>query len=62
MEQITKQSALLVMDMQAAILAMLPDTSTLVANTTKAIAHAREREISVIYVVGDSGREPRNQV
>lgn len=51
MEQHTQQSALLIMDMQAPILRMLPDTSALVVKTAKAISHAREKKIPVIYVI-----------
>ena len=48
MEQ--KQTALLVMDMQMGILGNLPDTTELLANVGKAIAHARKKNIPVIYV------------
>jgi nicotinamidase-related amidase len=44
-------TALLVMDMQAGIVAMLPDAATVIGNTAKAIAIAREKKIPVIYVV-----------
>lgn len=44
-------TALLVMDMQAGIVAMLPGAATIVSNTAKAIAKAREQKIPVIYVV-----------
>jgi len=50
MEQ-DKETALLVMDMQAGTLAMLPSAGALVGNVAKAIAHAREQKIPVIYVV-----------
>ncbi|NIF06598.1 cysteine hydrolase [Chryseobacterium sp. Tr-659] len=46
----TKQ-ALLVMDMQSTILGLLSDTTKLVADTSKAIKTAREKQIPVIYVV-----------
>ena len=49
MEQ-TQNTALLVMDMQAGIVAMLPDTATLLSNVAKAIATARDKNIPVIYV------------
>jgi nicotinamidase-related amidase len=51
MEHNTQNTALLVMDMQTAILAMLPDTKALIENVTKAMAHARSNSIPVIYVV-----------
>jgi nicotinamidase-related amidase len=51
MEQNNQNSALLVMDMQSAILGRLSETSALVSNVKKAIATARERKIPVIYVV-----------
>jgi len=51
MEQQNKNSALLVMDMQAGIVSMLPAAEALVGKVTKAIAHAREKNIPVIYVV-----------
>jgi len=50
MEQ-NKNTALLVMDMQVGITAMLPDATSIVNNVSKAIAHARETGIQVIYVV-----------
>lgn len=46
-----QNTALLVMDMQTAILQMLPDSTALVANVNKAIAAARAKNIPVIYVV-----------
>jgi len=51
MESTTQNTALLVMDMQAGILAMLPTAEAFVGNVAKAIAHARENKIPVIYVV-----------
>lgn len=51
MEQNTKNTALLVMDMQIGIVAMLPDAVALTANLIKAIAAAREKGMPVIYVV-----------
>jgi nicotinamidase-related amidase len=51
MEKINLKSALLVMDMQSAILNRLSDASTLLNNVKKAITHAREKKIPVIYVV-----------
>nr|WP_199081966.1 isochorismatase family cysteine hydrolase [Pedobacter sp. ASV19] len=51
MEQNTSKTALLVMDMQAGIVAMLPEAATIVTNTAKAIAKARDHKIPVIYVV-----------
>ena len=44
-------TALLVMDMQAGIVAMLPDAAAILSNTAKAIAKARDGKIPVIYVV-----------
>ncbi|SDS56161.1 Nicotinamidase-related amidase [Mucilaginibacter mallensis] len=49
MEQ-TQNTALLVIDLQVGILAMLPDSGALIPNTAKAIASAREKKIPVIYV------------
>jgi nicotinamidase-related amidase len=51
MEQNKQNSALLIMDMQSAILGRLPETSALLSNTKQAIASAREKKIPVIYVV-----------
>ena len=51
MEQNNTDTALLVIDMQTGILAMLPDTTQLLENTANAIAHARKNNIPVIYVV-----------
>jgi len=51
MEQNTQNTALLVMDMQVGIVAMLPAATELLANVTKAITKARENKIPVIYVV-----------
>jgi nicotinamidase-related amidase len=51
MEQTTQNTALLVMDMQAGILGRLPDPTIFVGNVAKAIAHARDKKIPVIYVV-----------
>lgn len=50
MEQV-QNTALLVMDMQSSILGSLPDSTTIVASVSKAIAHARDKKIPVIYVV-----------
>jgi nicotinamidase-related amidase len=47
----TQNTALLVMDMQSAILSMLPDAATITGNVAKAIATARNKKIPVIYVV-----------
>jgi nicotinamidase-related amidase len=44
-------TALLVMDMQSAILGNIPDPKGLLKNAVKAIAHARSKKIPVIYVV-----------
>ncbi len=51
MEKNKQNSALLVMDMQSAILGRLPETTTLLSNAGKAIAIAREKKVPVIYVV-----------
>jgi nicotinamidase-related amidase len=45
MEQKTQNTALLVMDMQAGIVGMLPDSAGLLSNLAKAIAHARDTGI-----------------
>ncbi|HWZ05058.1 MAG TPA: isochorismatase family cysteine hydrolase [Mucilaginibacter sp.] len=50
MEQNT-ETALLVMDMQAGILGMLPSAGAFIGNVAKAIAHARAKKIPVVYVV-----------
>ena len=50
MEQNIKNTALLVMDMQPAILQRLPDSSGVVTAVTKAIAKARDNKMQVIYV------------
>jgi nicotinamidase-related amidase len=50
MEQNVQNTALLVMDMQTAVLGMLPDHSSLVGNVAKAIDSARKNKIPVIYV------------
>ena len=51
MENNTTNSALLVMDMQAGIVAMLPDAAAILNTTAKAITKARDQKIPVIYVV-----------
>jgi nicotinamidase-related amidase len=51
MEQKSPNTALLVMDMQAGIVAMLPQSAAILSNINKAIARAREQKIPVIYVV-----------
>jgi len=51
MEQNTQNTALLVMDMQAGIVAMLPDSAAIIGNVNKAITAARNNNIPVIYVV-----------
>jgi nicotinamidase-related amidase len=51
METNKTNTALLVMDMQSAVLRMLPDASVIVGNVIKAIAHARVKKIPVLYVV-----------
>jgi len=47
----TQNTGLLIMDMQTAILGMLPAPGDLVGNVEKAIKKARENAIPVIYVV-----------
>ncbi|WP_158996013.1 cysteine hydrolase family protein [Mucilaginibacter sp. L196] len=51
MEQNTQNTALLVMDMQVGILAMLPNAETILDKVSSAIATARSKNIPVIYVV-----------
>jgi nicotinamidase-related amidase len=51
MEQNTNNAALLVMDMQAGIVPNLPNPGEIIANVNKAITVAREKKITVIYVV-----------
>jgi nicotinamidase-related amidase len=50
MEQDKQNTALLVMDMQTAILRNYPDAASVVRNTANAIAAARHNKIPVIYV------------
>jgi nicotinamidase-related amidase len=50
MESNQSNTALLVMDMQVSILRNLQDTSALLSNVTKAIDHARQQKMPVIYV------------
>jgi nicotinamidase-related amidase len=51
MEQNTQDTALLVMDMQAAMVGRFSDAQPLISNVQKAIAAARSRKMPVIYVV-----------
>ena len=51
MEQNKSNTALLIMDVQAGIVGMLPDSQSILASTAQAIAHARAKKIPVIYVV-----------
>ncbi|MDB5150765.1 MAG: isochorismatase, partial [Mucilaginibacter sp.] len=51
MEQNKTNTALLIMDMQVGIVAMLPDAASILNNTAKAIAKARDQKIPVIYIV-----------
>lgn len=44
-------NALLVMDMQHAVIRQLPDYNTIITNVSKAISIARSKQIPVIYVV-----------
>jgi nicotinamidase-related amidase len=50
MEQKTQNTALLVLDMQAGIVDMLPDSKAIIGNVAEAIANARDKKIPVIYV------------
>lgn len=47
----TSNTALLVMDMQTAMLGMIPESDALIGRVAKAIASARSNNIPVIYVV-----------
>lgn len=51
MTQVLKNAALLVMDMQMGILARLPNSQTVIENTSEAINSARNRNIPIIYAV-----------
>ena len=51
MDQNTPNTALLIMDMQAGIVTMLPNATAILENVAKAIAAARKQNIPVIYVV-----------
>jgi nicotinamidase-related amidase len=51
MEQNKTNTALLVMDMQTGIVAMLPEANGIINNVAEAIATARNKNIPVIYVV-----------
>lgn len=51
MEQNVKDTALLVMDMQVGVLAMLNNSSSIISEVAKAITTARKNKIPVIYVV-----------
>jgi nicotinamidase-related amidase len=51
MKNDNRDTALLIMDMQAAIVGQIADGAALVSNVTKAIASARGAGIPVIYVV-----------
>ncbi len=46
-----QNTALLVMDMQSAVLAMIADSTAVKSNVIKAITHARKKQIPVLYVV-----------
>jgi nicotinamidase-related amidase len=50
MENNIQNTALLVMDVQAGIVGMFPNATSLLSNVTKAIANARDKGIPVIYV------------
>jgi len=51
MERNTQDTALLIMDMQAAIVGRLTDSKALIGNVAKGIAYTRNKKIPVIYVV-----------
>ncbi|MBS1602450.1 MAG: cysteine hydrolase [Bacteroidetes bacterium] len=51
MKKDNKETALLVMDMQAAMVGLIPEGAALVSRIEKAIASARSATIPVIYVV-----------
>lgn len=51
MEQINQGTALLIMDMQTSIFSQLNNADQVISATTKAIDHARQQGIPVIYVV-----------
>src|SRR5580692_2775710 len=51
MEPNTNNTALLVMDMQSAILRNLPDATPVIGNVIQAVAFARQNKIPIIYVV-----------
>lgn len=51
MEQLTQNTALVVMDMQAGIVNMYPDAKEVIKNVNQAIVTARKNNIPVIYVV-----------
>jgi nicotinamidase-related amidase len=50
MEQNIKNTALLIMDMQASILGRLPNAAAVINNVSKAIERARNNKIRVMYV------------
>jgi len=50
MEQSTQNTALLVMDMEVGILGSMPEIPGLIDNVKKAIACARNKKISIIFV------------
>jgi nicotinamidase-related amidase len=50
MEKNEQSTALLVMDMQAEMIHMLPDAKTVIGQVAQAIEHVRDRKIPVIYV------------
>ena len=51
MEKTNQKSALLIMDMQNSIVGRLADSRQLIVHVKKAIAHAREKKLPVVYVV-----------
>jgi nicotinamidase-related amidase len=51
MEPNTNNAALLVMDMQSAILRNLPDATPVISHVIQAVMHARKNKIPIMYVV-----------
>ncbi|MFL5788739.1 MAG: cysteine hydrolase family protein [Flavisolibacter sp.] len=51
MEYDKQKTALLIMDMQAAIVSMIPDADSFMQHVSEAIKAARQKNIKVIYVV-----------
>lgn len=51
MEENNQNTALLIMDMQTPMLTMIAEPATIKTNVAKAIAHARAKNIPVLYIV-----------